>query len=108
MLKVNADNSIELTRGDTARISLSITKADGTPYDYSADTVLFSVKTSVLSTELVLQKTVTDGTVYIAPSDTEELKYGDYVYDVELTTQSGDVCTIITPARFTLTAEVTW
>lgn len=108
MLKINADNAIELTRGDTARIALAVTKSDGTTYDFSNDTVLFSVKASVCSKDVVLQKVVTDGTIYIAPSDTAELKYGDYIYDVELTTQSGDVCTIITPSRFTLTAEVTW
>lgn len=108
MLKINRDNSIELTRGDTARISLAVTKDDGTSYDYSADTVLFTIKASTVSREVLLQKSVADGVIYIAPADTETMKFGDYVYDVELTTQAGDVCTIITPSKFSLTPEVTW
>jgi hypothetical protein len=107
MLKISGSN-IELTRGDTARINLSITDADGQPYDYSADTVLFTVKDSTVSSAAILQKTATGGVIYIAPADTEKMPYGDYVYDVELTMQSGDVCTVITPSRFTLTPEVTW
>jgi len=108
MLKINRDNSIELTRGDTARIELAINGDDGKPYDFSEDTVLFTIKDSTVSVEPLLQKTVTDGVIYLAPTDTELMQYGDYVYDVELTMQSGDVCTVITPARFTLTPEVTW
>lgn len=108
MLKISNDNTISLTRGDTARISLAVKQADGTAYDFSADTVLFTVKKNVHATESILQKTVTDGTVYIAPADTAELAYGEYAYDVQLTTQSGDVCTIIAPAKFVLEPEVTW
>lgn len=108
MLKINRDNSIELTRGDTARISLTITTASGTAYDYSADTAVFTVKASTFTSESLIQKTVSDGVIYIAPADTSALKYGDYVYDVQLTSQSGDVCTVIPPAKFTVAQEVTW
>ena len=108
MLKISNDNTISLTRGDTARITLAVKKADGTDYDYSADTVLFTIKKNVHASESLLQKVVTDGAVYIAPVDTAELAYGEYAYDVQLTTQSGDVCTIIAPAKFILEPEVTW
>ena len=108
MLKISADNTISLTRGDTARITLAVKQSDGTDYDFSSDTVLFTVKKNVHATESILQKTVTDGAVYIAPADTAELAYGEYAYDVQLTTQSGDVCTIISPAKFILEPEVTW
>lgn len=108
MLKISNENTISLTRGDTARIALAVKRADGTDYDYSADTVLFTVKKNVYETDFLIQKTVTDGIVYIAPSDTETLSYGEYAYDVQLTTQSGDICTIITPAKFIVEPEVTW
>ena len=108
MLKISNDNTISLTRGDTARITLTVKQADGKDYDYSADTVLFTIKKNVHAADAILQKTVTDGVVYIAPADTAELAYGDYVYDVQLTTQAGDVCTVIVPAKFRLTDEVTW
>lgn len=101
------NNTITLTRGDTARIDLAISK-DGETYDYSPDTVVFSVKTSTTTPEYVFQKTVSDGVIYIAPSDTESLPYGTYRYDVQVTTQSGDVCTVIPPSNFIVAPEVTW
>lgn len=108
MLKISNDNTISLTRGDTARITLTVKQADGTDYDYSGDTVLFTIKKNVHASESILQKVVADGAVYIAPTDTAELAYGEYAYDVQLTTQSGDVCTVIAPAKFILEPEVTW
>lgn len=107
MLKITSDNHIKLTRGDTARIELAISK-DGEPYDFSSDTVVFSVKTSTITPEYVFQKEVVDGVIYIAPSDTESLPYGTYRYDVQVTTQSGDVCTVIPPNNFIVAPEVTW
>ena len=108
MLKIDRDNAIHLTRGDTARISLAVTASDGTAYDYSEDTVLFTIKASTVTSDNLVQKTVTDGVIYIAPEDTAGLSYKEYVYDVQLTTVGGDVCTIIPPAKFVVEPEVTW
>ena len=106
MLKIS-NQDITLTRGDTARIKLGITKG-GKAYDFSADTVVFSVKKSTAAPDYVFQKTVQDGVVTILPTDTAPLMYGTYVYDVELTTAGGDVCTVITPHNFIVAQEVTW
>lgn len=106
MLKISNQN-ITLTRGDTARIKLGITRG-GETYDFSADTVVFSVKKSTTAPEYVFQKTVQDGVVTILPTDTASLLYGTYVYDVQLTTEGGDVCTVITPHEFIVAQEVTW
>lgn len=101
------NNQITLTRGDTARIDLAISK-DGSAYDFSADTVIFTVKESVYASDYLIQKTVTDGVIYIAPADTESLAYGTYVYDVQDTTANGDICTVIPPTKFIVAPEVTW
>ncbi len=106
MLKIDRQ-TITLTRGDSARISLGITR-DGSDYDYSTDAVVFSVKRSTDDAEYVFQKEVTDGEIVIGPSDTEGLPYGSYVYDVQLTTAGGDVCTVIPPNTFQVAPEVTW
>lgn len=106
MLKISSQD-ITLTRGDTARIKLGITRG-GEAYDYSADTVVFSVKKSTATPDYVFQKTVQDGVVTILPTDTASLLYGTYVYDVQLTTAGGDVCTVITPHNFIVAQEVTW
>ena len=45
-------------------------------------------------------------TLTLQPSDTKNLPFGNYVYDIELTTADGFVDTFIGPATFTLTGEV--
>ena len=108
MFRINPDNSIKITRGDTGRIAVAITNADGTAHDAAGDTVRLTVKTSVNSPDALIQKTAVNGTLLISPADTAGLEYGSYVYDVEVTTAGGDVCTIITPTRFTIEPQVTW
>ena len=98
---------ITLTRGDTARIELAVTK-DGRAYDFSDDTVLFTVKRNTETAEILIQKESVDGVIAILPADTDGLAYGPYVYDVQLTTAGGDVCTVIPPSPFNLAPEVTW
>ena len=108
MFRINPDNSIKLTRGDTARINVAVTNADGTEHALSGDTVRLTVKTSVNSPDVLFQKVAANGTILISHGDTSSLDYGNYVYDVEITTSGGDVCTIVTPSRFTIEPEVTW
>ncbi len=106
MLRIN-NSTISLTRGDTARIELAISK-DGAVYDFSQDTVVFSVKKSTSSPDYIIHKQVVDGVIYLKPEDTAHLQVGSYKYDVQLTTQSGDVCTVIPPSVFNVEPEVTW
>ena len=44
---------------------------------------------------------------HIEPEDTKFLSFGKYLYDVELTTASGDVYTVIVPTTFEVLKEVT-
>ncbi len=105
MLQVD-DENITLTRGDTAVLELNVTKDDGTPYDFSQDTVVLTIKTTTNSKDILVQKTFSDGTIKIEHGDTKELKYGTYKYDVQITTGGGDVYTVITPHDFILAEEV--
>ena len=107
MFKISG-NTISITRGDTAFFTLNITQ-NGEPYDYSDDTVLFTVKSNVYTSDVLLQKQVQYGeNVVILPSDTNKLNYGEYWYDVQLTTSLGVVDTVITPSRFRVMQEVTF
>ena len=111
MLYVNDDGSIELTRGDTARLSVSI-QNDLTGEDYivsATDTLRFTIKRTVNDPTPYVKKEVKGSTQFvIIPSDTSDLPYGKYVYDVELTTAGGDVYTVIVPTPFKILKEVTW
>lgn len=68
----------------------------------------FTVKKTVNDTDAVISKNITDGNLHLSPDDTAGLDYGAYVYDCQLTTSDGRVCTFITPHRFQVLEEVTF
>lgn len=111
MLYVDKSNNIRLTRGDTARFVVSV-KNEVTQQAYdiqSSDTLTMTIKDSIRDGEACVQKTITGSNVFhILPSDTRGLNFGKYVYDVQLTTASGDVYTVVEPATFELMEEVTY
>ena len=110
---VRGDN-LEMTRGDTEQLTVSREDEAGTQIDFVAgDVVYFTVKTSVNVTDIILQKTITTFTdgkaiIEIEPADTSSLSYGTYRYDVQLTELGGDVTTLIRPAAFKISGEVTY
>lgn len=111
MLFLGEDNTIQLTRGDTARLVVTV-QNDLTGSDYEiaeGDTFRFTVKKSVNTTAALFQKVVQgSGQFYIQPEDTKDLAFGKYLYDVELTTAEGDVYTVIVPSTFEVLKEVTF
>ena len=76
------NKTIKITRGDSGVFTLSVKQGDG-DYDYTNDTVKFTVKKNTNTDEILIQKTVQyNSDVTILPEDTKNLPYGDYVYDV--------------------------
>lgn len=111
MLYINKDGTIRLTRGDTARLTVTINNDfDDKPYEITETDVLkLTVKRSVRDTTPAFQKSVTGSNkFYIVPDDTKDLVFGKYIYDVELTTVGGDVYTVIEPTIFEILKEVTY
>ena len=115
MLRVNGNNDIQLTRGDTARLSLTIQdELTGDGYSpVAGDVIRLTIRKSVYATDKIMEKELelSEGdeiNFTFAPEDTQALDYGTFVYDVELTTADGDVYTIITPSKFRLLEEVTY
>ena len=103
------NNTITLTRGDTAVLRLDITDDKGNPYKLTdSDVVIFTLKRSVMERDVIFQKSMVDGKIVIQPQDTANLEYGQYFYDVELTKEDGFVATVIPPHRFIVAEEVTW
>lgn len=101
-------NTIRLTRGDTAYIQIPLAASDGTYEMSTTDTLTFSVKKNTRETEYIFQKVITGvNTFRIEPSDTDELAFGKYTYDVQLNTANGDVYTVIPPSTFEVLTEVT-
>lgn len=103
------NNTIVLTRGDTAILKLNIVDEKGTPYKLTdGDVVIFTLKRSVRERDVIFQKSMVDEKITIQPQDTANLEYGQYFYDVELTKEDGFVATVIPPHRFIVAEEVTW
>ena len=101
-------NNISLTRGDTLKLTVTIMQ-DGDIYDVKeGDRIRFALKKNIADTECLIIKEIPNNTklLHLVPSDTKQLPFGVYVYDIELTTENGDVDTFIGPAKFTLTDEV--
>ena len=107
MLYINGD-TIKLTRGDTAYLHIPLVTTDADYVMNANDTLTFSVKKTTRDTDYIFQKVVTGNNVFhIQPSDTSELAFGKYIYDVELNTTDGDVFTVIPPSTFEVLSEVT-
>lgn len=83
---------MEFIRGDTAKYKFQRHDADGNVITTKADNIYFTVKVNGYSDEILLQKTIDDMEFdenyfyhfVIEPSDTDDLKYGTYRYDIEI------------------------
>ena len=116
------DNDITHTRGDTLKTKVDIfyDKEKTQPYTpESGDTVRFALKRP---TQIKVEKGYTEYSdetplivkdipintliLHLEPSDTKDLSFGKYEYDIEITKASGDVDTFIEAASFVITKEV--
>lgn len=107
-----------MTRGDTLYAGVSmINKETGERYTpVEGDVVRFAVKHKTLTanqgnyvdTNPLIRKVIPNDTqiLKLEPSDTKELQFGEYAYDVEITFENGDVDTFIKEATLKLTPEV--
>ena len=110
MLYVDADNTIRLTRGDTAYLEVPLVDAvTGATYEMqSGDKLTLSVKKNVKDSACCFSKVVEGTNLFkILPEDTAGCEFAKYKYDVQLDTASGDTFTVIEPACFTIMPEVT-
>lgn len=108
MLKVT-NSDIQITRGDSGYFNIDITLQDGTKYvRQEGDKLVFTVKRSYNSEYEYIQKEIPELALEITCTDTQELDYGNYWYDIQLTTADGAVYTVIGPARFIMREEVTF
>ena len=100
-------NIIEMTRGDTVRLTVNLIDTEGLPYTLQdGEKLEFTVKDNPYTEEVLIQKEVIGGKVVIENIDTRYLAYKDYIYDVQLTKLNGDIVTVVKPDVFRVTKEV--
>ena len=115
MTKVT-DTTIELTRGDSLLVRVSISRNGEIYTPEQGDTIMFYLKhqtmnmkrSAYIDEEPVISKDVPIDTMMLTlyPQDTKELSFGEYVYDLEITFANGFVDTFINNGRFVLLPEV--
>ena len=101
--------TIRLTRGDSLKLIVTPINSDGSDYiAEDGDTIRFSMKKSYNDQEPLIEKNIPVDTylLELSPSDTKSLRFGEYVYDVQLTHTNGDVDTYISEATFVVAREV--
>lgn len=109
MLYTDPDNTIRITRGDTARINVDLKNSSGETYELlESDILIFSVKRTIESDEYCIQKQIIGSNMfYFKPEDTNKLDFRKYKYDVQLVTENEEVYTVIEPSTFEVMPEVT-
>ena len=110
MLSIDYNNNIQLTRGDSMSLIVTLEK-DGVTYTpVSTDSIRFALSKSysgMSDYQLLLEKEIPYDTLTLTltAEDTQTLNYGTYNYDIELTLGgTGSVHTFIS-AEFTITGE---
>lgn len=107
MFTITDNNVIKLTRGDYASFNIKLLDINGDEYSLQdGEYVTFTVKRNTRDPNILIQKTGT--TIEIFGEDTNNLPYGRYCYDAELTFANGEKDTFITPTDFYIEDEVTW
>lgn len=108
MLKVMGSD-IHVTRGDSAFFVIEIFMQDGQKYKrVEGDSLVFTVKKSYNAVHEYIEKPISGLELSLLPEDTRDLDYGNYWYDIQLTTPENDVYTVVGPSRFILREEVTF
>lgn len=110
------DNKIKLTRGDTLTAQIALTKNGATYTPVEGDKIMFYLKRNLMDIprsrfiqeEPSIEKEVDIDTLVltIEPDDTKDLRFGEYVYDLEITFANGEVDTFVNDEQFEILPEV--
>ena len=102
------NNRIYLTRGDTATLQLTLENQDGKAVKIEpGDTLVLTVKKLASDINPLIQLTADEsGQFAIEPADTEGLKAGVYMYDIQMN-REGNIYTVIPSNYFELKEEIT-
>ena len=107
MWKVDPNTyTITGTRGDSGLLSFTL-QFDGVPYELqSGDVARFAVNTGDHEASPLIEKELDNYVLTLNPSDTKDLDFGTYYYDIQITfAESGYVPTYLEKKKFKLTWE---
>lgn len=101
---------IKITRGDNAQLSVDLLNADGSAYVMqTGDKLYLTVNVGARQGEPLLQLLAdSQATFRFVPESTKPLEFGKYKYDIQLSTATGEVYTVIPVSKFEVLEEITW
>lgn len=108
MLKVSG-NRIELTRGDTMMLEVTLQDESGESYTPTeSDKVFFRLKRNATAKDMFIEKEIPVDTMILQlnAADTRGLKFGTYVYEIELVTSNDYHFTAIANEEFIISEEL--
>lgn len=108
MFKIDIDNNIRITKGDTATFILDIEDQLGEEYVLQEGDLLTLTVRKNVNKPILIQKTSTDKYFGFNPEDTNELNIGFYEYDIQLSLEDGSIYTVVTPRMFEICKEITY
>ena len=107
MFYIDSLNKIYLTRGDDAEIIVKLYDDKGIERQiFDDDEIIITVRKTISSPIGFTKTAEKGGIINIAPTDTEGLEFGDYIYDIQLTTFGGKTYAVIPPSTFEIGPEV--
>lgn len=105
MLKIDEEDNIYLTRGDTAIIDIALFDEDGEPYAMlSSDRLVFTLRKLYDKGVILIEKEVDEPSFSFTSADTKDLDFGAYNYDIYLK-NTGKIDTFIAEKTFTIGEE---
>lgn len=104
---------MRIIRGDSKTFTFQRKDADGEVITEKPNKIYLTVKQNEYQKQALIQKTFDDGirfeedTYYVdfVPEDTDDLSFGEYVYDIEII--NGDIVKTIKKDTFIIESEVT-
>lgn len=105
---------IEFPRGDTCPISFELTDYEGNQLNTEELEIYFTIKKNYTTSDVILQKRYSkgeivlngiQGSLVLTHQDSANLKYGNYVYDIQL--KSGEYVKTLVKGQISLTDEST-
>lgn len=108
MLKIDDENNVYLTRGDTCILDVEITDKDGNPYTMAPnDSLIFVVRRIAGKGEILIKKEVVTPVITLTTNDTKNLTFGKYKFDIHLYNSGSHIMdTFIAEKIFELGEEV--
>ena len=102
--------TIIMTHGDTIKLAVNIVNKNGSVYKPAqGDSIRFALKKDYEDEEAIIEAVIPNDTLLLRVESSETKKLdqnGEYVFDVELTTEDGTVDTFIPNGRLIVTPEV--